>query len=51
VGIVVFGADLDELRALCDRIVVLARGSIVGEVPADADNERIGALMLTEAAS
>jgi general nucleoside transport system ATP-binding protein len=51
VGILVFGADLDELRALCDRIVVLARGSIVGEVPADADNERIGALMLTEATS
>jgi len=51
VAILVFGADLDELRALCDRIVVLARGTIVGEVPADADNERIGALMLTEAAS
>ena len=50
-AILVFGADLDELRALCDRIVVLARGSIVGEVPADADNERIGALMLTEASS
>ena len=50
VAILVFGADLDELRAICDRIVVLARGSIVGEVPADADNERIGALMLTEAA-
>lgn len=51
VGIVVFGADLDELRALSDRMVVLARGRIVGELPRDADNERIGALMLTETAS
>jgi simple sugar transport system ATP-binding protein len=30
-GVLVISADLDELLALCHRIVVLLRGRIVGE--------------------
>lgn len=38
--------DLDEIRALSDRIVVFFRGRIVGEVPAeDADDTMLGRLM------
>ena len=33
-GVLVISADLDELMALCHRIVVLLRGRIVGEVTA-----------------
>ena len=35
-GVLVISADLDELLALCHRIVVLLRGRIVGEVAGDA---------------
>ncbi len=31
-GVLVISADLDELLALCHRIVVMLRGRIVGEV-------------------
>jgi simple sugar transport system ATP-binding protein len=49
-GVLVISADLDELLALCHRIVVLLRGRIAGEVTGDelrATNAReaIGALM------
>lgn len=45
-GVLLVSEDLDELRALADRIVVMLRGAIVGEVSAaDATNERLGALM------
>jgi ABC-type uncharacterized transport system ATPase subunit len=38
--------DLDELRSLSDRIVVLFRGEIVGDVTtADVSTERLGVLM------
>ena len=35
-GVLVISADLDELLALCHRIVVLLRGRLVGEVTGDA---------------
>ena len=53
-GVLVISADLDELRALCHRIVVIARGRIVGDARRDAEgrwdeaasNERLGARMI-----
>ncbi len=53
-GALVISADLDELRALCHRIVVIARGRIVGDARRDAkgqwdesaSNERLGARMI-----
>jgi ABC-type sugar transport system ATPase subunit len=50
----VSSSDLDELRALCHRIVVIARGRIVGDARRDAEgqwdeaasNERLGARMV-----
>lgn len=45
-GILVISADLDELRTLASRILVLARGRIVAEVPPSASDDEIGRLML-----
>ncbi len=49
-GVLVISADLDELLALCHRIVVLLRGRIAGEVGGDALRSpdarlRLGAMM------
>jgi simple sugar transport system ATP-binding protein len=45
-GVLLVSEDLDELRALCDRIAVLFRGEIVGEVRAEeATREGLGVLM------
>ena len=39
-------ADLDEIIALSDRIIVLHEGRISGELPGgDVDMERLGLLM------
>jgi simple sugar transport system ATP-binding protein len=46
VGVLVISADLDELRKLASRIVVLARGRIVAELPPTATDEEIGRHML-----
>lgn len=46
VGVLALGSDIEELRSLCDRLLVMARGRIAGEVPRDASQERIGELML-----
>ena len=49
-GVLVISEDLDELRALCDRIVVLFRGALTGEVAVgEASGERLGAMMTGEA--
>ncbi|HEY3803134.1 MAG TPA: ATP-binding cassette domain-containing protein [Kofleriaceae bacterium] len=45
-GVLVISADLDELLALCHRIVVLLRGRIVGEAAAATGvRDTLGALM------
>jgi len=45
-GILLVSADLDEIRLLADRILVICDGRIVGAVdPGDADEQRLGLLM------
>jgi general nucleoside transport system ATP-binding protein len=44
-AILLVSVDLDEIRALADRIVVMSDGAIVGELPADADERALGLLM------
>jgi ABC-type uncharacterized transport system ATPase subunit len=45
-AVFVVSADLDEILSLCDRILVIYRGRIVGDFPtAEADIGRIGRLM------
>jgi len=42
-AVLLVSADLDELRALCDRVAVLYRGRIAGMVPAaEASDEKLG---------
>ena len=55
-AILMVSVELDEIMALSDRIVVMFEGRIVGEVAAEAADERILGLMManadpTEAAS
>ena len=46
VAILLMSEDLDEIRALADRILVIYEGAIVGELPAgSASVEEIGLLM------
>ncbi|GGC60467.1 putative ABC transporter ATP-binding protein YufO [Chelatococcus reniformis] len=46
VAVLLISSELDEIIAVADRVLVLYRGRIVGERPADpAERERIGALM------
>jgi len=45
-GVLLVSEDLDELRTLCDRIAVLFRGEVLGELPiAEASSERLGVMM------
>ncbi len=56
-AVLVLSADLDELRAICHRIVVITQGRIVGEARRDtegrwdesATNEKLGARMVATA--
>ena len=49
-GVLVISEDLDELHALCDRIGVLFRGSLVDVLEVgDATADRLGAMMTGEA--
>lgn len=42
IGIIVISSDLPELLALCDRIIVLARGRVADEFPkAEANEQRV----------
>ncbi|HEY5242944.1 MAG TPA: hypothetical protein VIJ22_15800, partial [Polyangiaceae bacterium] len=45
-AVLLVSADLAELRTLCDRILVLARGRIVAELPPDAPEAEVGDAML-----
>ena len=45
-AILVIGADLAELRLLCDRILVMVRGRVVASLPPTADDATLGAAML-----
>lgn len=46
-GVLMISEDLDELLAVCDRIVVLHDGHLVASVvPAKTDRQQIGQLML-----
>ena len=45
-GVLLVSADLDELTELCDRILVMYRGQIVGDMPRpEFDLVEIGHLM------
>jgi simple sugar transport system ATP-binding protein len=46
-GVVVVSADLNELRRLADRILVLAKGVVAGEFPPSARDDEIGRAMLS----
>ena len=45
-AILVVSLDLDELRELCHRILVLFDGRIAGEAAPDASDEQLGRMML-----
>jgi ABC-type uncharacterized transport system ATPase subunit len=44
--VLVYSSDLDEVLALGQRVLVVARGRLI-EVPAGASHDDIGRLMLT----
>jgi ABC-type uncharacterized transport system ATPase subunit len=44
-AILLFSLELDEVRALADRILVIYEGRIVGELPPTASDEELGLLM------
>jgi ABC-type uncharacterized transport system ATPase subunit len=45
-GVLLISEDLDELLDLCDRVVVLFSGTVIGEVDAaDASRQELGLLM------
>lgn len=51
VAIVLISTELDEILSLADRVAVIHRGRVVGEMPrAEADIERIGLMMGGQAA-
>jgi ABC-type uncharacterized transport system ATPase subunit len=45
-GVILISADLDELRALSHRILVLARGKVVADLPPSTSDEELGKRML-----
>ncbi|TPW09960.1 MAG: simple sugar transport system ATP-binding protein [bacterium] len=45
-AVILVSAELDEVRSVADRILVLYAGRVVGDLsPAEATNERLGRLM------
>jgi simple sugar transport system ATP-binding protein len=50
VAVLLISSDLGELRAVCDRILVLSRGRIVAELSPAASDQEIGHWMLSGAA-
>lgn len=46
IGVLLISTELEEILHLSDRIVVLSRGSVIGELPvAEATTERLGLLL------
>ena len=45
-GVLLLSADLSELRALCSRILVLARGRVVADLPPTTSDAELGRYML-----
>jgi simple sugar transport system ATP-binding protein len=46
-AVLYISSDLDDLLSICDRLIVLSRGEVVGELPADASlSWRIGEMMM-----
>jgi simple sugar transport system ATP-binding protein len=45
-AVLIVSADLDELRALCGRILVMARGRIVADLSPESPTERFAEAML-----
>jgi simple sugar transport system ATP-binding protein len=50
-GVLVLSTNLDELRALCSRILVLSRGRFVADLPPSTSDEELGRRMLGMASS
>jgi simple sugar transport system ATP-binding protein len=48
-AILLVSVELEEIMALCDRILVMFQGRIVGEVPGDRADERTLGLMMANA--
>jgi len=48
IPVIVVSAELDEVMALADRIVVMFRGTIVGIVPGNTPREVVGLMMTGE---
>jgi general nucleoside transport system ATP-binding protein len=44
-AILLFSLELDEVRSLADRILVIYDGRIVGELPPTASDEELGLMM------
>jgi simple sugar transport system ATP-binding protein len=44
-AVVLISSELDEVLGLADRIAVMFRGRVIGEVPAGTSAEKIGLLM------
>lgn len=44
-AVILISADLDEIRALSDRVLVLYEGRIIGELSPDSDEYQFGLLM------
>jgi simple sugar transport system ATP-binding protein len=51
VAVLVISSDLSELRALCDRILVMADGQIVADLPPTSTDAEIGERMLARGAA
>jgi simple sugar transport system ATP-binding protein len=49
VPVVVVSTELDEVRRLADRIMVMYRGRVVGIVPGNTPREVLGLMMAGEA--
>jgi len=44
-GVLLVSLELDEIRTLADRVLVISDGRIVAELPPDASDEQLGVAM------